>query len=751
MSKKAKMSRRSFMKLGAVGGTGLLLGVYFGFGGELVKEETAVWGDQAEGFTPNAWLRIAPDNSITVRINHSEMGQGVTTGLAMIVAEELEADWNKIAVEIAPAESVYKNPAFNSQFTGDSTSTRTSWDILRRAGAAAREMLITAAAMTWEVETAVCQAETSTIIHTPTGERLTYGQLAPIAATLPIPTDPPLKQPKDFKLIGQPIARLDTAVKSRGEAIFGIDVQLPDMLIATVIHPPTFDATLRNVEAADALAMPGVHEVLEIDGGVAVVADTFWQARQAAYRLQLEWSEPQNPVSSDQIRETWRQLAETEPGEPAFELGDAPTAMASAVQTIHAVYELPYQTHATPEPMNCTALVANGRCQVWAPTQHQDASQEIAAKLTGLAYEDVDIYTTYLGGGYGRRINVDYVAEAVAIAKEIERPVKVIWTRDEDMRHGFYRPAAYNVLDAGLDDAGKLVAWQHKIIGPDFMPQGIKRLIPSMLPYFLPRLARNVAGSVAGQVAGMGVPGDFAKEGAGPLPYPTLTNVQVNHVNDDPGVPIGFWRSVAFSKNTFVVESFIDEIAAATGEDPFVLRYRLADGDARLQHVLQFAAEKADWGRPSHDGIYQGMAAVNFQETRVCSVAEVSVSEEGHVTVHRMVMVVDCGTVVNPKLVTAQIEGGVAFGLTAALKSSITVKDSQVVQSNYHDFQLLRMNEMPEVEVHLVPSTLPPTGAGEAGVPTTAPAVLNAVFAATGKRIRSIPIDPNELKEQDAN
>jgi isoquinoline 1-oxidoreductase beta subunit len=479
---------------------------------------------------------------------------------------------------------------------------------------------------------------------------------------------------------------------------------------------------------------------------VAVVADTFWQAQKGAAALQLEWSAPESPISSEQIRAEWAQLAAAEPGDPVFELGDAPTALAGAAQTIRAVYELPYQAHGTPEPMNCTALVQNGRCQIWAPTQHQDASQEIAAKLTGLAYEDVDIYTTFLGGGYGRRINVDYVAEAVQIAQEMERPVKVIWSRAEDMRHGFYRPAAYNVIEAGLDAAGLPIAWRHQMVGPDFMATGIGRLIPSMLPYFVPRLARNVAGTVAGRVAAFGVPGQFAKEGAGPLPYPALAHVQVNHVNADPGVPVGFWRSVAFSKNTFIVESFVDEIAAATDQDPFVLRYQLAAGDARLQNVLQLAAEKADWGRPSRPGLSQGMAVVNFQETRVCAVAEVSVFDEGRVAVHRVVMVVDCGTVVNPKLVTAQIEGGVAFGLTAALKSRITVKNSQVEQSNFHDFQLLRMDEMPEVEVHLVPGTLPPTGIGESAVPVTAPAVLNAVFAATGKRIRSIPVDPNELK-----
>ena len=466
MSKKTMMSRRNFLKLGAVGGAGLLLGVYFGFGGELVKTGQEAWGDREDGFAPNGWLHIAPDGTVTVRINHSEMGQGVTTGLAMIIAEELAADWRQITVEIAPAESIYKNPAFNSQFTGDSTSTRTSWAILRRAGAAAREMLLAAAALTWEVDTATCSAQNGVVSHTATGRQLTYGQLAAVAATMPIPVEPPLKQIADFKLIGQPIPRLDAAAKCRGEAIFGIDVQLPEMLIATVIHPPAFGATLERLEAAAALALPGMHSVLEIDNGVAVVADTFWQAHKGAAALQLEWREAQNRVSSEQIWAEWRQLAETEPGNTVYALGDAPTALAGAAQTIRAVYQLPYQAHATPEPMNCTAVIQDGRCRIWVPTQHQDAAQEVAARLTGLAYEDVDIITTYLGGGYGRRINVDYVAEAVQIALATGRPIKLIWSRREDMRTGFFRPAAYNVIEAGLDQNGTPVAWQHKIVGP---------------------------------------------------------------------------------------------------------------------------------------------------------------------------------------------------------------------------------------------------------------------------------------------
>jgi CO/xanthine dehydrogenase Mo-binding subunit len=741
-----KLSRRDFLKLGVVGGAGLLLGVYFRTGGELVKAPTEVWDDLPGTFQPNAWLRINSNGFVIVRINHSEMGQGITTGLAMIIAEELEADWERVSVEIAPAEAVYKNPAFRVQMTGDSTSTRTSWDILRQAGASARQMLVQAAATTWSVPVSECRAEKGQVIHLPSGKKLDYGQLVSTAAQLPIPKNVTLKTPQEFKMVGCSYPRLDTPIKCTGEAIFGIDVQIPESLNAVVVRPPTIGAKIKTWDARQVMSSPGVCHIVKIDTGIAVVADTFWQAKKAADTLRIEWTEGDTTLSSESLREQWIELANTEEGRTRYEVGNPKEAMSGAARVIQAAYELPYQAHATPEPMNCTAHVANGKCDVWAPTQNQDAAQEVAARITGLAYEDIEIHTTYLGGGFGRRLYVDYVAEAVQISQALSKPVKVIWSREDDMRHDFYRPGSYNILQAGLDSNGKIIAWTHKIVGPDYMAEGLTVLVPSMLPYGVPRGARNLASTMFNAVVAPNIiPGAKAVEGATDLHY-AIDNIQVNHVNADPGIPKGFWRSVAFSANTFAVESFLDEIAAETGQDPLTLREQLLVNSPRLLNVLQLTAEKANWGQPLPAGVYRGIAAMDFQGAMLSTVAEVSVGNNGAVKVHRMVGVLDCGIVINPKLVTAQMESGIVFGLTAALKSQITVKNGQIAQSNFHDFSLLRMNEMPQVEIYIIPSDQPPLGTGESAVALVAPAVANAIFAATGKRVRKLPVDTTELK-----
>ena len=739
-----KLSRRDFLKLGAVGGAGLLLAVYFRTGGEVVKAETDVWDDSLVAFQPNAWLRINHQGAVTVRINHSEMGQGITTGLAMILAEELDADWSKVSVEIAPTEAVYKNPMFRVQMTGDSTSTRSSWDILRQAGAAARLMLVQAAASAWAVPVSECRTEKGQVIHSPSGESAGYGQLVSLASQLPVPENVALKTPAEFKLIRQSLPRLDTLVKTTGAAIFGMDVQVSGMLEAYVLRPPTLGAVIQNWDSALAESLPGVRHVLEIDAGIAVVADTFWQAQQAASAMQVKWTDGEVSLSSETMSREWGELARTEEGQNRFQVGTPEETIQGAARVIEAIYELPYQAHATPEPMNCTASVRDGKCEVWAPTQNQDASQEVAARVTGLAYEDIEIHTTFLGGGFGRRLYADYVKDAVHISQAIGKPVKVIWTREDDMRHDFYRPGSYNIIRAGLDSTGKIIAWLHKIVAPDYMADGLTVLIPSMLPYSVPRAARNLASSAFNTVAPLIIPGAKALEGAEELPY-AIEHMQVNYVNVNPAIPKGFWRSVAFSVNTFIVESFLDEIAAETGQDSLALREQLLVNSPRLKNVLQLAAEKANWGHPSSAEIYQGIAALNFQDAMLAMVAEVSVDGKGAVKVHRVVIAVDCGLVINPKLVTAQMESGVAFGLTATLKSQITIKDGQIEQSNFHDFKLLRMNEMPDVEVHIVPNDQPPLGVGESAVALVAPAVCNAVFAATGKRIHTLPIDFKEL------
>jgi isoquinoline 1-oxidoreductase beta subunit len=742
---KVDKSRRRFLKTGIAGGAGLIVAVYFATGGEHIKTSSELWNNKADMSAPNAWLSISKDGTVTIRVNHTELGQGITTALPMIVAEELEACWDLVRFEIAPAESVYKNPLFGTQMTAASTSVRSSWDILRRAGATAREMLIAAGAKNWSVPTSECRAENGAVIHAPSGRKLGYGSLAQKAATLPTPKEVRLKTPDDFKIIGQRIPRLDTPLKTTGRAIFGIDVRMPGLLTATVIHSPVFGAKVKSYDASRARAIHGVRHVLAMNNWVAVVGDTFWQANEGADVLKIEWDKGGiTEIDSDQLSKRWAQLA-LKKGKVVFKKGDTEEAMSRAARTVQAVYELPYQAHATPEPMNCTAYVRKDRCDVWAPTQHQDAAQETAARITGMEYKDVHIHTPFVGGGFGRRIAVDYVAEAVQISNAIKAPVKVIWNRSEDIQHDLYRPATYNVLRAEINDRGFPIAWTHRIVGPDHMAQRLHRLIPSMLPYWVPRGVRNIASSLAESIAPRLIPGKKASEGAAPLSY-AIDNVLVNYVNDDPGIPTGFWRSVAYSLNTFCVESFIDELAVAAGKDPFEFRMELLKGTPRLQKVLQLAAEKARWRSSPPEGHYRGIAALNFHQTMLAFVVEISVDKSEGIRVHRVICALDCGIVINPKIIKAQIRGCIAFGLTAALKSEITIRKSRVVQSNFDDFPLLRMDEMPEVEVHIVPSTDPPHGIGESAVPLIGPAVANAVYAATGKRIRKLPIYHHDLQ-----
>jgi CO/xanthine dehydrogenase Mo-binding subunit len=743
---KIDISRRKFLKVSLVVGSGLLVSVQLPSCNRQTTDFAASNEENPDVFMPNAWIKIGRDHRITVMVNHTELGQGITTALPMLIAEELEADWGQMRAEIAPAAKVYKNPDFNTQMTASSTSVRTSWEILRTAGATARELLRKAAAQTWGVPVSECRPEKSNIIHKASGKILRYGDLTEKAARLPIPEEVPLKDPSSFKIIGKRLPRLDTGIKTDGSALFGMDVRIPGMLVATVIHAPIIGARPKSVNSVRAKSLPGVRQVLNIESGIAVVADAFWQAKNGAEALEIEWDESEAvSISSPEIQKRLAGLAETE-GKTIYEVGDPVEVFEKSASSIQAVYELPYQAHATPEPMNCTAHVREDGCDIWAPTQHQDASQEIASKITGFDYESINVHTTFTGGGFGRRIYVDYVAEAVRISRAMKKPVKLIWTREEDTRNDYYRPTSYNVLKAAVDSNGLPVAWEHRIVGADHMAHGLPKLLPSMLPYGTPRLFRNLITSLAEYALPRVIPGKKAIEGAAPLPY-DIRNVRVNFINDDPGIPLGFWRSVAHSSNAFVVESFIDEIAAVRGLDPYELRYRLASKTPRLQNVLKLAAKKSGWHRKPPQGIFRGLAAHEFHDTMLVFVAEVSVKKNGEVKVHRVVCAVDCGVVINPKIVEAQMEGGIAFGLTATLKSSITIRKGRVEQSNFDDFTLLRIDEMPRVEVHLVKSNHPPTGIGEAAVPMIAPAVANAIYSATGRRIRKLPILPEDLSK----
>jgi isoquinoline 1-oxidoreductase beta subunit len=750
MAKKIKkietvyMGRRRFLKVAVLGGAGLALGVYLGFGGEEKRSLEESWGVRPGSWTPNAWLRIDPDGTVTVRVNHSEMGQGVTTGLPTLVAEELEVPWSRVRFEIAPVEEVYKNPAFNAQMTGGSTSTPTSWDVLRQAGALAREMLICAAALTWGVEAGTCRAEEGVVIHIPSKRRLGYEELATRAAQLDPPRKVRLKDPASYRLIGRDLPRLDAEEKIEGEAVFGMDVRLPGLLTATVVHPPVFGDGVKSFKAEKALAMPGVRRVMAIDTGVAIVADTFWQARQATEAVEIEWDGKGNrEVSSGALWKRWAELArgkETLEAKELFSRGEPDRALKGAARTIRAAYRLPFQAHATAEPMNCTAHVEKDRCRIWAPTQNQDGTQEVAARLTGLGYGDIEVYTTYLGGGFGRRGAVDFVVEAVELSRSLGAPVKVIWSREEDIAHDLYRPASYHRLRAGLDGDGRPIAWTHRIVGPDHLAKEIPSMLGTMMPYWVPRGLRDLATRASTEFLPSVISGGGVKGGAAPLPY-AIGHVRVDYVHDDPGVPVGFWRSVGNSANAFVVECFLDEIAAAGGRDPVALRMELLNASPRMRAVLELAARQAGWSNKPPVGIHRGVAVHEFHGTFVAMVAEVSVDSHKQVRVHRVVCAVDCGRVINPRIVRAQVAGGLIFGLTATLKSEITLKKGRVRQSNFHDFPILTLEETPRIEVHPVKSEHRPSGIGEVGVPPIAPAVANAVFAATGKRLRKLPLE----------
>lgn len=703
------VSRRAFLQTTAVAGGGLLIGFSL--------ESCAPAAKVASGppVPMDAWLRISPDETITMLVDRSEMGQGVATSLPMLLAEELEVDWSKIAIEFAPADKVYTNADFGMQGTGGSSSVRLAFVPLRQTGAAAREMLISAAAARWTVDRSECHAENGAVIHTSSKRRLRYGELATAAAALPVPKDVPLKDPKAWKVVGTRVKRLDTPLKVDGSAIFGIDVKVPGMLVAVVARCPVFGGKVVSFDATKAKAIPGVRDVVQISSGIAVVADGYWPAHLGRAALDVKWDEgPNAKVSSASIATLFAGKV-ARPGATAHHAGH-PEAPPGGVTMIDATYLTPFLAHATMEPMNCTAHVRADGVDIWAPTQLQTGAQMTGAAIGGVPPEKVLVHTTYLGGGFGRRVEQDFVAEAVETSKAMKVPVKVIWSREDDMQHDFYRTATHHQLRGGVDAQGKPVFLTHRMAAPSamirFFPQAVVKGLDAEL----------VEGAVA-----------MAKAYA-------IPNAHIDCTIADTGVPVGFWRSVSGSYNGFVVESFYDELAHAAKKDPYEFRRDQLGAAPRYLGVLNLAAEKAGWGTPAPAGRARGIAVFTCFQSYAAQVAEVSVGADGTVTVHKVVCAIDCGPVVNPAIVESQMQGAIVYGLTAALYGEITIDKGRVVQGNFDTYKMLKMKEMPVVEVHILPSTEAQGGVGEPGTPPIAPAVCNAIFAATGKRIRRLPI-----------
>jgi isoquinoline 1-oxidoreductase beta subunit len=711
-----QVSRRSFLKSSALTGGALVVGfvVPAGFRRFAFAQE----GPAAPAALPdaNAFLRIGADESVTVILAHSEMGQGIWTTLPMMVNEELDADWSRFRVEHAPAAPVYKSPVFPIQMTGGSMTTWSELDRYRQVGAVARTLLVQAAAAQWGVSPGDCRTEKGWVVCG--DKRASYGSLSEAASRLPAPEKVALKDPADWTVIGKPTRRLDTPEKITGRAEFGIDVKLPGLLTAVVAHAPTFGGKVKGFDPAAAKAVPGVRGVFEVPSGVAVVGEHFWAAKKGRDALTVDWDlGPHADVDTVSLRESYLQTAKTE-GAKASAGGEVEKALGgTAGKTLQAEYMLPYLAHAPMEPLNCTVRPGADKVAVWAGTQFQTVDQQRVAQIFGLKPEQVELHTTFLGGGFGRRANInsDFVTEAAHVAKAAGQPVKVIWTRDDDIRGGYYRPMAVHRIEGTVDAQGKPVAWRHRIVSQSI-----------------------VAGSPFAAMIKDGIDATVV-EGAADSPYvKDLPHYRVDLHMPDPGVPVLWWRSVGNSHTAFAVESFVDELAHAAKRDPLEFRLAMLAKAPRLKGALELAARKAGWGTPPPKGRARGLAVHESFGSIVAQVAEVSV-DGGKIRVHKVVCAIDCGVCINPLGVGAQMESAIAYGLGAALHGEITLKEGRVVESNFHDYRVLRMNEMPKVEVHIVPSREKSGGAGEPGTPPIAPAVANAVFALTGKRLRELP------------
>ncbi|WP_153131131.1 xanthine dehydrogenase family protein molybdopterin-binding subunit [Dechloromonas hortensis] len=727
------LSRRRFLQ----GGAGLTLG--FCLPGIAAAAAAAGPGKAGEGlaapvsFEPNAFLRIGADNSVTVISKHLEMGQGTYTGLATILAEELDADWAQVRVEGAPADAKRYNNLFwgPAQGTGGSTAMANSWEQMRKAGAAGRAMLVAAAAKRWQVPVSEIEVNQGVVRHAASKRSANFGALAEAAAQEAVPTEVVLKKPENFRLIGKQARRKDTLEKTNGKAIFTQDVRLPGMLVAVVAHPPLFGAKVASFDATRAKTVKGVVDVVQIPQGVAVLATDTWSAKKGRDALQVSWDESAAfKLGSDEILARYKEMAK-KPGLTARKDGDAVAALGKAATVVKASYDFPFLAHAAMEPMNCVIRLSSDGCEVWNGEQLHTGDQYALANLFGLKPEQVNIHMLYAGGSFGRRAckDSDYVLEAAQIVKAIggKAPVKLVWLREDDMRAGYYRPLYHHALEAGLDEAGNIIGWQHRLVGQSIITGS---------PFEKMMVKDGVDAT--------------SVEGASNLPY-AIPNLTVDlHTLTDIGVPVLWWRSVGSSHTAFSTEAFLDEVAAAAGKDPYELRMSLLKAHPRHAGVLKLAAEKAGWGSPLKAGKAgerrgRGIAVHESFRSVVAQVAEVTVGRDGSLKVDRVICAVDCGTAINPDNIRSQVEGGIGFALSAVLHGEITLKDGKVEQGNFDGYAPLRINEMPAVEVHIVPSAEAPTGIGEPGVPPLAPAVANAIAAATGKYLHRLPLRSTDL------
>ena len=700
-------SRRAVITASAAAGGGLLLGFQ------------PVQAAQARGFAPNAFIRIDPRGVVTLTMPQQEMGQGIYTSLAQLLADELDAPLSQVALEAAPpSDALYASPRGRMQMTGGSNSIRGFYAHLRKAGATARAMLVQAAADSWKVAPATCRTADGWVIHDPSGRKLAYGALSTRAASVKPPQAPPLKAAKDLKLIGKPVPRLDTPDKVTGKAVYGIDVALPGMKVAALMAAPVVGGRVRNVDSTAAQAMPGVRQIVVLDDLVAVVADHTWAAKKGLSALKVAWHDgPNGTMNSQRI---WQELriASRRRGAVASDEGDVDKALSEG-RRYEADYELPFLAHAPMEPLSCTVEITPGRCEIWTGTQTQTRAQKAAAEAAGVSPDKVTFHNYMLGGAFGRRLDTDMIVKAVRIAREVKGPVKVVWSREEDMRQDMYRPAYRNLMSASLSK-GRITGWTHKI----------------------------AAGSVSARMSGKPLKDGLDRgsvDGATEIPY-DIANRRVEYVQAEPrALRLGYWRGVGPNNTIFAIESFVDELAGKAKRDPVAFRLAMLDKAPRLKAALQLAATKSGWGGALPKRVGRGVAVHDVFGAFMATVAEVEVDEDGALDVRRFVCAVDCGTIVNPDTVIAQVEGGVLFGLAAALYGDITVERGRVQQANFNDYRVLRINEAPPVEVHLIRNGADPGGIGEPGTTAAAPSLVNAIAAASGVRLRRLPIDKDVL------